>query len=151
MRYGFCMPKRSRKPDFAQNALRIVEEATHTRIGDRSKKDRSRIMAEMGSIGGKIGGKRRAAGMTPEARRASASLAAKARWGKTDAIELKRQDGLRKIAQILEQHMTDMGLSEEEKNEKTSLLLMVVNETISAKLKAPAKSEKSADTAESRV
>ena len=35
--------------------------------------------------------------------------------------------------------MTDMGLNEEEKNEKTALLMSVVNETVTAKLKAPAK------------
>jgi hypothetical protein len=99
-------------------------------------------MAQMGRIGGKIGGKRRAAIMSPEARKASASLAAKARWGgkvSPDSLKLKQQAGLRKIAQIIEQHMTDMGLNEEEKNEKTALLMSVVNETVTAKLKAPAK------------
>lgn len=80
--------------------------------------------------------------MSPEARKASASLAAKARWGgnvSSDSLKLKQQVGLKKIAQIIEQHMTDMGLSEDEKNEKTALLVSLVNETITAKLKAPAK------------
>jgi len=42
----------------------------------------SKIMALMGSKGGKIGGKRRAEHMTPDERRESASKAARARWGK---------------------------------------------------------------------
>jgi hypothetical protein len=100
-------------------------------------------MAEMGSIGGKIGGKRRAEKMSPEARKASALLAARARWAKTEtpeeSIEMKREQGLQKIARILEQHMTDMGLDEGEKNEKTMVLISVVNEMVTAKMKAPAK------------
>jgi len=39
-------------------------------------------MSEMGKKGGKVGGKLRAANMTPEERSQSASNAAKARWGK---------------------------------------------------------------------
>jgi hypothetical protein len=99
-------------------------------------------MTQMGRIGGRIGGKRRAAKMTPEARRESASLAAKARWaGKEspDSAKLKQEAGLRKIAQMLEQHMTDKGLSEDERNEKTAQLMSVVSKTVTAKLKAPAK------------
>jgi len=44
--------------------------------------DVSRFMAEMGRRGGKIGGSRRAAHMSKEERSASASKAARARWGK---------------------------------------------------------------------
>lgn len=40
----------------------------------------SRVMAQMGSRGGKIGGKRRLLTMTPERRSQVASDAAKARW-----------------------------------------------------------------------
>jgi hypothetical protein len=136
------MPNRSRKANPVQNKLRVAQTATGTSLVSFSNEDRSRIMAQMGSIGGKIGGKRRAATMSPEARKASASLAAKARWGgnvSSDSLKLKQQVGLKKIAQIIEQHMTDMGLSEDEKNEKTALLVSLVNETITAKLKAPAK------------
>jgi len=100
-------------------------------------------MAEMGSLGGKIGGRRRAASMTPAARREAASMAAKARWGKVDTAEMKRQEGLRKIARLLEQHMTDMGLSEREKNEKTELLMTVVKETVTAKTGDSSTHEKS--------
>jgi|GEM_PF-4013502 hypothetical protein len=42
----------------------------------------SRLMAMIGSKGGKIGGTKRAANMTPEERSKSASAAAKARWSK---------------------------------------------------------------------
>ena len=42
----------------------------------------SRVMAQMGSRGGKIGGKRRLETMTAEQRSQVASDAAKARWAK---------------------------------------------------------------------
>lgn len=47
-----------------------------------TKSDISRVMAELGRRGGKIGGKARAAGMTPERRREIALKAAQERWGK---------------------------------------------------------------------
>ena len=43
----------------------------------------SRVMAEMGRRGGKIGGKRRLETMTPAKRKAAARKAAKARWSNT--------------------------------------------------------------------
>jgi hypothetical protein len=46
---------------------------------------RSQILSELGREGGKIGGKARAASMTPEQRRRSARKAARARWGKQKA------------------------------------------------------------------
>ncbi|MGI8992145.1 MAG: RNA-binding protein [Bryobacteraceae bacterium] len=77
------MPKRTRTPklDVVQNARRVVIESiseTET-IGLTIV---SQVMAEMGRKGGKIGGKRRMDTMTPEARSASASKAAKTRWAK---------------------------------------------------------------------
>jgi hypothetical protein len=45
---------------------------------------RSQILSELGREGGKIGGKARAASMTPEQRRRSARKAAKARWAKRE-------------------------------------------------------------------
>jgi hypothetical protein len=45
-----------------------------------SKVEISRIMSAMGKKGGKIGGKRSLATMTPEERRERALQAAKARW-----------------------------------------------------------------------
>jgi hypothetical protein len=96
------------------------------------------VMAEMGSKGGKIGGKRRAANMSPEQRRASASLAARTRWSgkklELETAESKREAGLRKIAAILEEQMTSMGLSEEEKNAKTAELVAFVSDAVSEKL-----------------
>jgi hypothetical protein len=47
----------------------------------------SRIMAQMGSKGGKIGGKRRLETQTPEQRSKIASDAAKARWAKAKKAE----------------------------------------------------------------
>ena len=41
----------------------------------------SKVMAEMGRKGGRIGGKRRLKTMTPEQRKAAAAKAAQARWG----------------------------------------------------------------------
>jgi hypothetical protein len=49
------------------------------------KSEISRLMAMIGSKGGKIGGTKRAANMTPEERSKSASEAAKARWSKPRA------------------------------------------------------------------
>ena len=46
------------------------------------KSEISRLMAMIGSKGGKIGGRKRAANMTQEERSKSASDAAKARWSK---------------------------------------------------------------------
>ena len=51
-----------------------------------SKSEISRVMAELGRRGGKIGGAKRAANMTPERRREIALKAARSRWdqdGKT--------------------------------------------------------------------
>jgi hypothetical protein len=46
---------------------------------------------------------------------------------------MKQEAGLREIAQMLERHMTDMGFTE---TEKTALIMSVVIETVTAKLKA---------------
>ncbi len=47
----------------------------------------SRVMAAMGRRGGQIGGKRRLETMTPEARKASAQAAIKARWDRYRAMK----------------------------------------------------------------
>ncbi len=90
-------------------------------------------MAEMGSKGGKIGGKLRAANMTPEARRASASLAAKTRWsGKPQEVSTaERQEiALGKIAALFEEQMTSAGLTEEEKDAKVADFSAYVREKV---------------------
>jgi hypothetical protein len=78
------MPKRTRTTkalDTVQNARRVfleVVESTET----VELTIVQQVMREMGSKGGKIGGKRRLETMTDEQRRRSARKAAKARWAK---------------------------------------------------------------------
>ena len=80
------MPKRisSRPSDVNQAAHLMVERSTaEPEIlppAKPSRSDISRIMAEMGRKGGKIGGKRRLKTMTKKERSEIASKAAKARW-----------------------------------------------------------------------
>jgi hypothetical protein len=82
------MQKRLRK----SNQPRDINQAAHAMV-TRSTMDADsppelnrteilRFMREMGSKGGKKGGKARAAKLTPEERSASASLAARARWAR---------------------------------------------------------------------
>jgi hypothetical protein len=79
------MPKRKSSLDVAQNARRVFEESIGAPLTPK-KQDRksliSQVMSEMGSKGGKIGGKRRAENLSPERKREIASQAARARWGK---------------------------------------------------------------------
>jgi hypothetical protein len=65
---------KGRKGDFAQNALRVVEET----IGESLGKDAAAV--SLGRRGGLKGGKARAAKLTPERRKQIASEAAKKRW-----------------------------------------------------------------------
>jgi len=93
-------------------------------------------MAEMGSIGGRIGGKKRAERMSPEARRMSASMAARARWNKGPANlsqDERRQRAAVKIAAILEQAMDDMGLTEEQKDAKTAEMAAIAMAAVKAR------------------
>ena len=82
-------PKRSSTPDFNQVAQRLVrlstgqDEPTESEAPTRS--EISRVMAELGRRGGKIGGAVRASRMTPEQRSDSAALAARALWAKKRA------------------------------------------------------------------
>ena len=131
------MQKRLRTED--GSAGRVAANAAGNPNGRGAKS----VMAEMGSKGGKIGGKRRAENMSPEQRRASASRAARARWSgekpQPATAEAKREAALRKIAAILEEQMTSLGLSEEEKNAKTAELVAFVSDAVSAKLAPHAK------------
>jgi len=74
------MPKRISKKlkDSNQIAAAVVALST-AEMPDKAAL--SKIMAEMGRRGGKVGGKRRLKTMTDEQRRAAASKAARARWG----------------------------------------------------------------------
>src|ERR1035438_8149485 len=90
------MPKRlstetpSRRPtDVNQLAFLLVRESTLAEQPEAAPVSRppvpravSRVMAQMGSRGGKIGGKRRLVTMTQEQRSQVASDSAKARWKK---------------------------------------------------------------------
>lgn len=63
-----------------QLAKAIVDFATGQREPDPPRV-KNPAAVELGRMGGKIGGKARAAAMTPEERAASARKAALARWG----------------------------------------------------------------------
>ena len=82
------MPNRSRskkrqsRPDANQLAAQLVARVTGQplpKLTVETKNDAARLL---GSLGGKKGGPARAAAMSPEERRASASKAARARWAK---------------------------------------------------------------------
>jgi hypothetical protein len=87
------MPKRSRKPkrdhDFATVAFRVVQEATREEAEpeatEPTPEERHAAAVALGRLGGKKGGKARAAKLTPEQRRESARKAAEARWSKPQA------------------------------------------------------------------
>jgi len=68
------MPKR-----ISKDKTKETEETTDSAL-------LSRIMAQMGRKGGRIGGKRRLETMTPEERSQSAHRAAQARWKKKPKI-----------------------------------------------------------------
>lgn len=80
------MPKRSSKKirDVNVLAAHIVEQATGEPIPKDVKKKSTKNPAAvaLGRLGGKKGGKARAAQMTPEERKELARKAALARWGK---------------------------------------------------------------------
>jgi hypothetical protein len=54
-------------------------------------------------------------------------------------MEPSREDALRKIAAIVEDQMTEMGLSEEEKNAKTAEFVAFVSDVVASKLAPDAK------------
>lgn len=92
--YSVGMPKRSRKPkrdhDFATIAFRVVQEATKEAEPEPAEspepgptaEERHAAAVALGRLGGKKGGKARAAKLTPEQRSESAKRAAAARWGR---------------------------------------------------------------------
>lgn len=68
-----------------QRAKAVVELATGQRTPDPPTPPKDPAAVELGRRGGLVGGKARAAKMTPEERRESASRAARARWGNAPA------------------------------------------------------------------
>jgi hypothetical protein len=77
------MPKRISKKlkDTNQIAAAVVALST-TEPAEFDRATLSKVMAEMGRRGGKIGGKRRLKTMTSEERKTAAKRAANARWAK---------------------------------------------------------------------
>ena len=72
----WAMAKRSKKPaDLNRLAAAIVDQATNERLPEPESQQ-----AQSGRLGGRKGGKTRAARMTSEERSESARRAAKARW-----------------------------------------------------------------------
>ena len=84
--YG-TMPKRSSKrsgpKDLNETAFSIVQQAVGTDSDEAPQKNAAAV--ELGRLGGKIGGRARAARLTAEERSAIARAAARARWSKADA------------------------------------------------------------------
>lgn len=73
------MPKRSRKPaDFNQMGFAIIREATDPDYDPYQGKNPAAV--ELGRLGGKKGGKARAAKLSAEQRSEIAKKAAHARW-----------------------------------------------------------------------
>jgi hypothetical protein len=79
------LPRLGRGADFNENAQHLVRLSTGQEEPEKPKATKteiSRVMAELGRRGGKIGGKKRAASMTPARRREIALKAARSRWDK---------------------------------------------------------------------
>jgi hypothetical protein len=79
------MPRRSSTDrDFAVNAFRIVEQAIGERMDgtplENPDASKNQAAVALGRLGGKKGGKARAARLSPERRKAIAKKAAAARW-----------------------------------------------------------------------
>lgn len=79
------MPKRSSKEhDFAVNAFRVVEQAIGEHMDGTAlpnpNEGKNEAAVALGRLGGKKGGKARAAKLSPERRKAIAKKAAAARW-----------------------------------------------------------------------
>lgn len=81
------MPKRSSKGrlDLNQLAKSIVDQATDKEAKEQEQAEQSEknpAAVALGRLGGKKGGKARAAKLTPEERKEIARKAAKSRWSK---------------------------------------------------------------------
>lgn len=90
--HGMChiggMPKRIRKRreldinQLVHRSIKMMTDAAESPKPTLVSLEVSRVMAEMGQRGGRIGGKRRAERMTEAERSNAAALAARARWAK---------------------------------------------------------------------
>jgi hypothetical protein len=79
------MPKRSSKPDFAQNALRVLEQTIQEELSKPVplSKEKNPAAVSLGKLGGLKGGRARAEKLTPNQRKAIARKAANTRWSKS--------------------------------------------------------------------
>jgi hypothetical protein len=75
------MPKRSRKPDFAQNALRVLEQTIGEELAKPAPPPKNPAAVALGRLGGKKGGKARAANLSSHDLSAIGKKGAAARWG----------------------------------------------------------------------
>jgi hypothetical protein len=89
------MPQRSSKrPDFVQNARRMVDESIRPHEKPVVKLNPSlvsQVMAEMGRKGGKAGGRSRMDSMDNEARSKFGRAAVNARWAKYRAEKARKK------------------------------------------------------------
>jgi hypothetical protein len=77
------MPKRPRRPrDPNELAFQVFQEAIGEAPPPEPEPEKNPAAVALGKLGGAMGGKARAANMTPEERRESARKAAAARWEK---------------------------------------------------------------------
>lgn len=80
------MPKRKRPRDINQLAKFIVDVSTgEAELPEDQPDGKNPAAVELGKLGGKKGGKARAAKLTPEERQAIARRAAQARWKKAQS------------------------------------------------------------------
>lgn len=79
------MPKRSSKPPSDPNvaAKRLLDRVTGADPAETPKPEKNPAAVALGRLGGKKGGKARAAKLTPERRAEIARKAAAKRWGNT--------------------------------------------------------------------
>jgi hypothetical protein len=88
------MHTRSSSKDVAQNALRVVEQAVGAQLVEPKKpirfpskpKKKNPAAVALGKLGGRKGGKARAAKLSPEERKAIAQRAAEARWAHREEV-----------------------------------------------------------------
>ena len=78
------MNKRPKNLDMNQLAKRIVDEAVGDEPVTPLPPQKNQAAVELGRLGGKSGGKARAASLTPEQRSEIAKAAAQVRWKKSD-------------------------------------------------------------------
>ena len=81
-------PHKKREHDIAVTAFRVVQEATGQTEPEEDKpldtEGKNPAAVALGRLGGRKGGKARAAKLSPERRREIARMAARARWSQAE-------------------------------------------------------------------